>query len=62
MVTYIDGVAAPDVVEEVCKRIESINIDGVVESSYVDSISSVGVKGMPYIEFMIDIRNLSGNI
>ncbi len=35
MVTYIDGVAAPDVVEEVCKRIESINIDGVVESSYV---------------------------
>ena len=32
---YIEGVAAEDVVAEVKKRISAINIDGIVESSYV---------------------------
>lgn len=35
VICYIDGVASPDVVDEVEKRINAINMDGVVESSYV---------------------------
>lgn len=35
IICYIDGVASPDVVDEVEKRINSIDMDGVVESSYI---------------------------
>ena len=35
MVCYLQGVASEDVVAEVTERIKGINIDGIVESSYV---------------------------
>ena len=35
IICYIDGVASPDVVDEVEKRINAIDMDGVVESSYI---------------------------
>jgi len=38
VVVYIDSVADPKVVKEVKKRIEKINIDGIVDSYYVESL------------------------
>ena len=35
IICYIQGVASPDVVDEVEKRINAIDMDGVVESSYI---------------------------
>ncbi|HZG76532.1 MAG TPA: spore germination protein, partial [Paenibacillus sp.] len=35
-VLYIDGVAKPDIVEEVRRRLDKIDIDGVVESQYIE--------------------------
>ncbi len=34
-IMYIDGIARGDVVEAITQRIEAINIDGIVDSSYV---------------------------
>ena len=34
-VVYIKGIAKEDLVKEVCSKIENINIDGIIESSYV---------------------------
>ena len=34
-VTYLKGVASQRVVKEICKRIESIDIDGIIDSHYI---------------------------
>ncbi len=34
-VVYIDGVADPEIVKEIEKRIEAIEVDGIVDSSYI---------------------------
>ncbi|MBQ2713595.1 MAG: spore germination protein [Clostridia bacterium] len=35
LVCHLDGIASKQTVKEICKKIESINIDGVIDSSYI---------------------------
>ncbi|WP_462409594.1 spore germination protein [Neobacillus sp. Marseille-QA0830] len=37
-VLYIDGIAAPELVEEVMKRLDKIKIDGILESGYIEEL------------------------
>lgn len=37
-VMYIKGVANDDIVEEVCRRLDRIDIDGIVESGYIEEL------------------------
>ncbi|SDW02162.1 spore germination protein KA/spore germination protein [Marininema mesophilum] len=37
-VAYLDGLAENELVEEVVKRIEAINIDGILESGYIEEM------------------------
>lgn len=47
VLTYLDGVASPDVIAEVKKRIERIEIDGVLESAYIEEL----IEDDPYSPF-----------
>lgn len=37
-ITYVEGVASPAVVEEVIKRVSEIEIDGILESGYIEEL------------------------
>jgi spore germination protein KA len=37
-VMYVDGIADPGIVHEIQRRIEAINIDGVLESGYIEEL------------------------
>lgn len=46
-IVYIDNIAKPKLVKEVKKRIQKINIDGILESSYIESF----IRDNPYSPF-----------
>lgn len=37
-ITYIEGVASPAIVQEVLKRVDEIEIDGIIESGYIEEL------------------------
>lgn len=37
-ISYIDGIARPEVLDELYKRLESIEIDGVLDSNYINEL------------------------
>ncbi len=47
VISYIEGLADPKVIEEVKRRIESILIDGVLESGYIEEL----IEDNPYSPF-----------
>ncbi len=47
VVTYLEGIAAPDMVSEVLKRLKKIKIDGVLESAYLEEM----IEDVPYSPF-----------
>ncbi|PYI52581.1 spore germination protein [Paenibacillus flagellatus] len=52
VVSYIDGLADPELVREVVRRIEAIDIDGVLESGYVEElIQDHGYSPFPQIMY-----------
>ncbi|SFS46980.1 spore germination protein [Paenibacillus sp. BC26] len=38
LISFIDGIAEPSLIEEVRERIESIDIDGILESGYIEGL------------------------
>ncbi|TMV48137.1 spore germination protein [Paenibacillus mesophilus] len=51
-VAYIDGLADPELVKEVVRRIEAIRIDGILESGYVEElIQDHGYSPFPQIMY-----------
>ncbi len=46
-VTYIEGIAAPALVEEVVSRLKRIEIDGILESAYIEEL----IEDNPYSPF-----------
>lgn len=52
VVSYIDGLADPELVKEVVRRIEEIEIDGVLESGYLEEmIQDHGYSPFPQIMY-----------
>lgn len=52
VVAYIDGLANPTLVEEVIRRLENIDIDGVLESGYIEElIQDNGYSPFPQIQY-----------
>lgn len=47
VVTYIEGVAKPDIVQEVMRRLGRIKIDGILESAYIEEM----IEDVPYSPF-----------
>lgn len=47
VVTYLEGIASPDVISEVLKRLKKIKIDGVLESAYLEEM----IEDVPYSPF-----------
>ena len=47
VIAYIDGIAADSVVEEVRKRVTRIQIDGVLESGYIEEF----IEDFPFSPF-----------
>lgn len=47
VIAYVDGIATPSVVEEVRKRVGRIQIDGVLESGYIEEF----IEDFPYSPF-----------
>ncbi|MET3545913.1 spore germination protein KA [Paenibacillus favisporus] len=43
-IAYIDGIANPEVVKEMTSRIQSIEIDGILESGYIEEMIQDGVQ------------------
>ena len=43
-ITYIEGIAAPAIVQEVVKRVSEIEIDAILESGYIEEL----VRDSPY--------------
>lgn len=37
-VTYIEGIAHQPIVQEICRRVENINIDAILESGYIEQL------------------------
>jgi hypothetical protein len=46
-IAYIEGIASPTLVEEVTKRLERIEIDGILESVYIEEL----IEDNPYSPF-----------
>jgi len=46
-IAYIEGIAAPSLVEEMMRRLERIEIDGILESSYIEEL----IEDNPYSVF-----------
>ncbi|MBB3125688.1 spore germination protein KA [Paenibacillus rhizosphaerae] len=42
-IAYIEGIASPEVVKEMTTRIQSIEIDGILESGYIEELIQDGV-------------------
>ncbi len=47
VVTYIEGLAKPDIVQEVMRRLQRIKIDGILESAYIEEM----IEDVPYTPF-----------
>jgi spore germination protein len=47
VLTYIEGLADPEVIDEAKRRIESIKIDGILESAYIEEL----IEDNPYSPF-----------
>ncbi|WP_376745652.1 spore germination protein [Paenibacillus sedimenti] len=47
VITYIDGIAADSVIDEVRKRVSRIRVDGVLESSYIEGF----IEDFPFSPF-----------
>lgn len=43
-ICYIEGIANPKIVDEVVRRVETINIDGILESGYIEEL----IEDRPY--------------
>ncbi|MFC0211974.1 spore germination protein [Paenibacillus chartarius] len=47
MLAYMEGIAKPDVIDEVKRRLASIKIDGILESGYIEEL----IEDNPYSPF-----------
>lgn len=47
VIAYMEGIAQPSVIKELKRRIESIEIDGVLESGYIEEL----IEDVPYSPF-----------
>ncbi|WP_282943348.1 spore germination protein [Paenibacillus sp. RC67] len=47
VVTYIKGIADPDLINEVCERLQRIDIDGILDSAYIEEL----ITDNPYTPF-----------
>ena len=47
VLTYLEGLADPTVVDEVRRRLESVKIDGILESAYIEEL----IEDAPYSPF-----------
>ncbi|MBE1444992.1 spore germination protein KA [Paenibacillus sp. OAS669] len=47
IVTYIKGIADPALIEEVCQRLHRIDIDGILDSAYIEEL----ITDNPYTPF-----------
>ncbi|WP_028547479.1 spore germination protein [Paenibacillus sp. UNC451MF] len=47
MVTYIKGIADPALIDEICHRLQRIDIDGILDSAYIEEL----INDNPYTPF-----------